>query len=793
LSTRLQLSLLLCLALGGLFATSPAQAVELSRAGGAALPGFVTPGHWAEVGFSVTNPGNSDITVYPTVRFQRGEEVQFVSRFWVPAGATREGLQPVRCPPLPRNANAQDVKALDIETSLLDEQNQLRGRQPGLLRIEHRPNGTGILMGGSDRRTASRWVAQTRVKNGRTKRLAYIRRESLPERNLGLDALSEIVLGDPELSLTAGQRDALRDWVVAGGTLWLMLDQLPAGMPERLLGDAWTVTVLGRNEINQPEVRFEDERSTRSFDYPIGMVWVDPGDFSVIATVDAGSPALMERDLGLGRVVVSTVDAAAWMTADDELLPAASDMARTVLDRVATPEIDEALQNRVASGQIGYEILDRGTVLVGLGLYLAVLIAGGLWFAARQQLDRLAVLAAAAAAVVTLGFGVMGIMTRSAVPPTVAGTPMLAIEPAVNREVITGRVSVYNPAAADKTLAGTNGTLLWPDQLGLHDVDPRMVWTDVDAHHWESLTLASGAVRGLAIRQGRSRRAQPASMNFADDAIEVTTPAGLADVILATPTGGLVPQAVTDAAAEPGDDSRAWRGGAPDAVRNGRYIRGGTLSIEQQRRLGLYRAVSRGFPASGQVVMGWDNALPLDVAFPFEVTPRHDALVVMPARMERPSVGTQVTVPEPLVTYEVVSRKGVGVSTVFNPQTREWIGDVTQGMTILLAFYPPRDLLPMQVDRLTLNLDLDAPSRTVQIGTLRGQQVTPARTLESPTSPVAMELTAEQVPGLTFEPDGSVLVAIRIADPPVGQLATTWRVKRVGADITGTIRSEGQP
>jgi len=784
LTVRAFLILTGCLWLGVLATSPEASAVELWRAGGSAVPGFVSPGQWAEVSFSVANDQATDQTVEHVVRFSGGDEVQFVTRFWVPAGARRDGLQPVRCPALPRNLDAADVSSMDIEVTLLDGQGQVKGRDAGLMRFEPEPDATVLVTGGNTPDAATRWVTRTRIASGGTRRLAYLRSDTIPERGLGLDAAREIVIADPEINLSAGQLDTLRDWVIDGGTLWLMLDRLPEAFPSALLGSAWTVTQMGRNQINEASVQFQDGRSTRSFEYPIELVWVDPGNFKVIATVDGDYPALLAQDLGMGRVVATTLNAEAWMDAQDDLLPVGAAVADVLMHEGEKPAFDEGVLNRVASGQVGYEILSRGWVLVGLGVYLLVLLGAGLWFARQQRLDRLAVIAVVAAGAVTLIFAVVGITTRSAVPATVAGTPVLTVEPALNRAVMSGRLSLYTPSAVQGSISAQGGALLWPQSPGSLDVDPRMVWTDLDAYRWDNLTLPPGAVRNVTVWQGRPHEASAARMSFADGGVELVAPGGLNDAVVATPAGGLTPRAES-----PVDDAgmQRWHAEAQDTARNGRYIRAGTLSIEQQRRLWLYRSLYEGFPRRQTVLTGWAESVPLGVELPFEAARRYETLMLMPLALRRPEAGATVTIPAPLLPYRAVSRQGISSSTVYDNHQRQWLGQVTTGTTVLLALRPPHSLLPLELNEVSVALDIDARGRTVELGTARGGRFVAVKTLQSPTGLNRVTLSGRGDPGLRVEPDGSVLLAIRVGNGEGTQALTPWRMNSLGASLSATV------
>ena len=72
-----------------------------------------------------------------------------------------------------------------------------------------------------------------------------------PVIELGLETVDNLVLGTGAERLDDAQVEAVRQWLVSGGNLWLMADQLDDDFAVRLLGPDWTAKAVDRLEMSR--------------------------------------------------------------------------------------------------------------------------------------------------------------------------------------------------------------------------------------------------------------------------------------------------------------------------------------------------------------------------------------------------------------------------------------------------------------------------------------------------------------------------------------------------------------
>src|SRR5258708_16808011 len=125
-----------------------------------------------------------------------------------------------------------------------------------------------------------------------------------------------------------------------------------------------------------------------------------------------------------------------------------------------------------------------------------------------------------------------------------------------------------------------------PDMTGLEGTTRRMIWTDLDAWHWENLTLGGGQRSGFFEQSGTQSvrveaRATP-DRDGLSGRISLPGAAGLGDAVLATRFGriGVAIQA-----------NGEFRASADDVFAADQFVGAGLLEDEQDRRRETYRHV----------------------------------------------------------------------------------------------------------------------------------------------------------------------------------------------------------
>jgi hypothetical protein len=194
---------------------------------------------------------------------------------------------------------------------------------------------------------------------------------------------------------------------------------------------------------------------------------------------------------------------------------------------------------------------------------------------------------------------------------------------------------------------------------------------------------------------------------------------------------------------------------------------------------------------SQPTLLFWSD--PLDLGFQMleGAEQNGSALVSMPLQLTRPQEGTRVVIPGPFVTYRSV---GAETAATFDARKRRWSDPFLEGVDTTLQFQLPVELLPIQLENVTLTVDINAPSRELQITSVT----------EGP--PVILDSRQSPLGRLTFEIDGDdvqvnhageLMLGINVADekdensnvildPSEAQF---WQINDVQLEVVGVVVS----
>src|SRR5262249_8717877 len=262
---------------------------------------------------------------------------------------------------------------------------------------------------------------------------------------------------------------------------------------------------------------------------------------------------------------------------------------------------------------------------------------------------------------------VLGESSRRSVPPTVAVGQVVDAVSGTPEAEVHGLVAVYRPDSGPAEARAEQGGFFELDLAGTEGRIRRLVLTDMDAWHWDNLSLPAGerlASFRCTVDTGEPIRAVA---RLGPNGIEGKVMRGrftdLADAVLSAPGDRrLAVRLGSDGtfSAGPGDilplgepqDTGQKKG---SGERQDIFLPGAVLSDQQQRRQELYRKfLHRSGPRGSQdrtVLLVW--ARPVDTPFTLAQNPRTagTALLVIPLELERPAPGTRVTIPGPLLGY----------------------------------------------------------------------------------------------------------------------------------------------
>ena len=250
----------------------------ISGAGGAAGIGQYPPNAWGVSATTIRNPTKQDQQLLVTFNFEDSPTLQFAVDVWIPAGTRRSVWIPIRTNAF--EINELRTKTLPLRQQLIDP----RGNQPvvldeaqGLLTATRDRWITGMLADGDDGDddAISTALALRRAVEF-SPRMAYMSEQGLPTMVAGWEGLNALVISKNSPEIDSAQIQALRQWLLSGGKLWVMLDEVTPQSMAMLLGETWSLEVVDRVPLSTVKV---DSLTTTSA--PVTRVTID--DDRVIA------------------------------------------------------------------------------------------------------------------------------------------------------------------------------------------------------------------------------------------------------------------------------------------------------------------------------------------------------------------------------------------------------------------------------------------------------------------------------------------------------------------------------
>jgi hypothetical protein len=379
----------------------------------------------------------------------------------------------------------------------------------------------------------------------------------------------------------------------------------------------------------------------------------------------------------------------------------------------------------------------------------------------------------------------LGVASRRQAPPTLAAAQVVYAGTGTEEVAVLGALGVYRPDPGPTEAGVSRGGFFDLDMAGLEGQTRRRIVTDLDAWHWENLSLPAG-VRFAPFRATvRTDRPITAVARFG--------PVGLEGKLASGPVAGLddavlVPPGGRNLAVRLGPDG-VFRAGGQDALPEGHFMATAVLSDRQQRRQELYRQFTRpptdGTLREGNVLLAWGD--PLDLGFALGPKGRQagDALLVVPLRLERPAPGVHVTIPGPLVTYQRVLTSNQGTALI-TPSMKSTVAADQR-----LRFQLPPEVLPFKVESARLVGKISALSRQVVVtGHTQGGPVE-LHGAESPLGPFQIDLDGERLP--LVDQRGGLHVSVSVSDPVQGgerkqgevRRPPGWTIEYIELEVTG--------
>ena len=446
--------------------------------------------------------------------------------------------------------------------------------------------------------------------------------------------------------------------------------------------------------------------------------------------------------------------------------------------------------------EIGYTIPSRSLVGSILGLHMLVVLGVGAWLARRQRLHQLAIVVPVAALIATGSLVAIGNQQTSAVPSTIATGQIARVIPESSEVQVDSVAAIFSQESRRLQIESTPQTTTL-----LRDGDSsgemrRLLWDDRGDSTWLYVTQPPGVVRhvesesmvtmprpwnvqGRFSERGFEGRIRGIDANKCEDAVILAIAAPALAVDLKQYALG------------------AFVSGSDDVLSPDQFIDDKLMSDVQQDRQDLIRKLvaSETPPMYGRepTMLVWTDPINSGVKFDDDFVRRGFTLASIPIRLERVSSGVGFQVPASFVRMEAVK------STVFNAQTGRWLEQMNKPSESELRCMLPKVLLPCKLNRASVIIKINAPSRTLEIKCLVDEEFVTLHRTVNPTGLLRFEI--DQADALQLDADGGLPLVISISesleereaasqpiDPaePKKPSRSTWEIDYVHVNLEGT-------
>ena len=773
-------------------------------------------GYWGVMSAIVDNPTDQPVNVLTAISFDKQTDVQFGTDSWLPSKSRRIVVQPVRIPDpelLGDKPNRAEATIHLLDTSTTPDRQW--GYDVALIGVEMQQPISGMIAGTDDDRRTDVAIA-ARVAAVSNQRFTFCRWEQVPSQTAAINSVDTLVISDSEANFDPAQIESLRNWVMSGGRIWIMLDSASPKIAQRILRNDWTVNVVDRVQLNH--VAFTDAAgktgATADYETAVDLVRVQAPGMDVLYRVN-GWPVAMSRPVGRGSVMVTTLGPEAWLNSDNTANEALERIGVAVMKARYEPPVTGQQFNSYLSHQIGFSIMSRNPVVAILGALVVGLLVAGLVLRRLNRQELIGWVGVGMSVAATLALVLLGRVQRDVVPLTVSSAQFVRIVPEQKQAIVNGLVSVYSPVADKGPIEAVKGGIAWPDMSGQEGQLLRMVWTDWDKWQWRNLKLPSGAIRSADFYHAIPLSDRPeATIRFTPEGVAgeihgLKDSGSLSDMVLASPRGHLLPKVLPDGSfAAPANDPTAenlfvMAGTDAREIERGNIYRNLLTNRYAPRALAIHAAASGTLaaPAANEafsamrlssrnypdrlVLLSWGEPLDLGIQLVQTSVIKNSALLEIPVRIQKAKTGDKVSVPSLFLPFRDAKR---GPGSNNDPMSGQWGEPLINADEKRFAFEVPREILPLKLDSSSLTIDIRAPGRTVTVVGYNGRQEIPIDARSAPMSPYTVDLAAANVP---VEANGDIRISIKIGDYPDMDNPKEWNFNSLKLQINGTVG--GQP
>ncbi len=624
-----------------------------------------------------------------------------------------------------------------------------------------------------------------------------------------LEPLDSLGVSTPKLVDFPLACESIRSWVQRGGRLFVFLEQTGPDLLPELVGDALPVTVVGRTSVNQVRLdlnpafrtdRYPVREVTATFDEPVEMLRVIFDGGEMMWSVD-GWPVAVHVPVGAGHVTVTTIspevflrpaanpdfDRPAW-----NLIESMRPMVSAFAAPRAPPLISEAAMTTQAATAVGYRIPSQGRAALLALIFPVALLGVGLWLLRRGAGQKLVWVVPLLAVLSALPAAGLGLQTRAVAPETVIETQVVHAVPGAKVQTGRGFAAWYSPRPAELNPVMDHGVVLENRADSMNRDYRRQVWDGPESSRWQNLNQPAG----LRTFTTYSRMEHPAGVR----AVVTFDESGLTGVLdrggFQQPADLLLAGSSPDRLSLRLGVDGSLSAGPGDVLAPGRYTAGSLMSDAQRRRSRLLDAVFSNkdrferFPEVPSLLFWSTEARSPLVPADSDVRSERETLVVLPVQFSAPPAGQLITIPAPLLPYQLAVTGDGGRSSMFDNAHRQWSRQEAPGIA-LLQFDLPSVCLPFEPQSAELELVIRAGSRQVTLASGEPAALQTVASLTSPLGTKTVPIPADLI-GSTCRA-GRVYLQLQVGEldkslnqaDATGEQDDSWAVERMLLTLRG--------
>ncbi|MCD0462573.1 hypothetical protein [Roseiconus lacunae] len=754
---------------------------------------------WTPLSVVGVNRTDEEKTETVSVYIDGDPEVQFSSKFWLPAKSRRKTWLPVLIPP------QQDPERVNIPltTMSLEEGPDGESLRPdwtdsaiverSLLLTEMEIN-TGVISDAAEIDFTGRQVDRLQalmsfINVGRSTAIQQsmelpniaFAANLLPDTHGGLDQLDQIVIAGNSLSNDTAGVGTIRRWLRRGGRLWIMLDRTDSGIVRELLGDDAVYDIADATQLNQFKLETSDVVYSSNFtseswesERPVDFVRVFTESDDISCQID-GWPAAFWQPVGDGEVLFTTLGIEGWMLPEGRASIGLGQISRRLFEPRAKPIDSVTAMVPVVNDQIGYQIPSRGIAALLMVSNTILIALGGLWWMRQQRLERLALLVPVVAIISSAAMLWIGKMNSGSIPTTIASAQLVVLNDATNEADIQSTFAVYCQEEIPIELSSAPNTFVQPlDWSG--NRTKRAQWLDNGSSRWIQPDQPPGTVENwfsdsTAFVRSTENGSDSASLvhplvGTFDEAGFLGSFPNSATATIEDPFLASFPAANTAATSSVNDDRIEVRIRAEDSLTDGQFVSATLMDDTQSKRQEVLRELfadaEQSFLANGTQLLYWTDPTDIGLGISESFIRTGTALVSVPVKIVPPQSGARIRIPSTFIEIDSFA-KYRGISALFNPRSGKWLTDVTKSTETDLLFRFPTAIGQVDLERVNVTLRISAPERLVTIKAIHGDQSTTVFEENSPTGTVRFTIDDPSV--LETDQHGGLVLTVSVGAP----------------------------